>query len=522
MRVVRNVLFVMADQWRADYLGCEGHPTLHTPNLDALAARGVRFNRAYAQGTICGSSRMSFYTGRYVSSHGAFFNNVPLRIDESTLGEHLRRAGVRAAVVGKTHSVVDSEALMRCGIDPTSSFAVHLANAGFEPFERDDGLFPVGRFGHLNSAYAQYLRARGYASDNPWFDFANAVTDEDGRILPGSDLRSARYAARIDEADSETAYMTRRAMSFVDDAGERPWFLHLSYIKPHWPLVVPVPFHGMYSASDVLPAKVGDESRAIHPVHRAFMERHTSMLFADPAVRGPAAAAYMALMTQVDDHIGQLLAHLDRRDRLKDTMIVFTSDHGDYLGDHRLAEKELFHEPSVRIPLIVASPSPEAEATRGTSCDALIESIDLMPTFSEALGASLPSQAAEGRSLLPWLHGERPARWRTEVRAEHDYSPWRDVRTRLQRPLDGCRCVMLRNERYKFIHYDGFEPQLFDLSEDPEEMHDRVPDGHDGDLLTHFYSRLIECNLRLRYHPTVDDRWVETTQDRYRAAGLEP
>ena len=130
---VRNVLYIMCDQLRRDYLSCYGHPNLHTPNIDRLAAAGVRFSRAYTQGTICGPSRMSAYTGRYVSSHQVAWNAVPLPLEELTLGDYLRPHGIRTALVGKTHATANVDALQRLAINPQSEQAEILNEVGFEP-----------------------------------------------------------------------------------------------------------------------------------------------------------------------------------------------------------------------------------------------------------------------------------------------------------------------------------------------------------------------------------------------------
>ncbi len=115
-KVVKNILFLMCDQLRWDAMSCSGHPSLETPHIDALADRGVRFNRAFVQGAVCGSSRMSFYTGRYVQTHGARWNQVPLAINQVTMGDHLRKLGVRTALVGKTHMRADLEGMARLGL----------------------------------------------------------------------------------------------------------------------------------------------------------------------------------------------------------------------------------------------------------------------------------------------------------------------------------------------------------------------------------------------------------------------
>ena len=243
-RRTKNILFIMCDQLRWDYLSCYGHPKLHTPNIDALAARGVRFTRAYVQSPVCGSSRMSFYTGRYVQSHGATWNGVPLKVGEMTLGDYLRPLGVEAVLVGKTHMVADQEGMQRLGIDPNSIIGVRVSECGFEPYERDDGLHgvgPDGRYDPQMPRYNRYLNDKGYAGDNPWHDWANAAQGEGNALASGWAMRHARKPARVSEADSETPYMTRRAMDFIAEAGDRPWCLHLSYIKPHWPYIAPAP-----------------------------------------------------------------------------------------------------------------------------------------------------------------------------------------------------------------------------------------------------------------------------------------
>ena len=139
-------------------------------------------------------------------------------------------------------------------------------------------------------------------------------------------------------------------------------------------------------------------------------------------MRDSALGAYMGLIKQIDDQMGRLFQHLRDSGQMDNTVIVITSDHGDYLGDHWLGEKDLFHDPSVKVPLIIYDPSPESDATRGTVCDALVESIDLVPTFVEIAGGTPRDEWLEGRSLMPLLHGEKPSDWRQYAISEYDYS----------------------------------------------------------------------------------------------------
>ncbi len=507
MGQVRNILFIMCDQLRADYLSCAGHPSLQTPHIDGLAGRGVSFSRAYCQSPMCGPSRMSFYTGRYMTTHGATWNGVPLRVDEWTLGDYLRPLGLRVALAGKTHMAADGVGMARLEVNPHSERGTLIAECGFEPFDRDDGLRPgIGE--PEEHAYERFLRAQGYTGDNLWHDVANSAERSDGKILSGWQMRYADMPARVKEEHSETAYMTDRALDFIEEAGDEPWCLHLSYIKPHWPYVAPAPYHKIYSVDDVLPANRDAAERIDpHPVYGAFLNHEDSVNFQRDEVRERVIPAYMGLVKQIDDHIGRLLAALEEAGRLDDTLIVFTSDHGDYLGDHWLAEKELFHEESVRIPLIVADPDPAANWTRGNIEDRLVEAIDLLPTFVDALGGQAQPHRLEGRSLLPLIRGRSAPEWRNAVISETDYA-FRQARLDLEVAPEAARGWMLCTERWKYVHWEGFRPQLFDLENDPKELRDLGGDPAFVDVRIDLNEDLFDWLRGRRTRVTISDEEV--------------
>ena len=465
-----NILFLMVDQLRFDYLGCTGHPSINTPNIDALANRGVRFDRAYVQSPLCGPSRMSTYTGRYCHSHGATWNGTPLRVGEMTLGDHLRPLGVETVLCGKTHAAPDVRGMERLGIDPKGTIGRRIAECGFDVWERMDGEFPAG-LPDLRSSYQDYLHAKGYVSDNPWHDFANSGVDEFGNVLSGWQLQNSTKPARIAKEDSETAWLTARAMEFLDQAGDTPWCLHVSYIKPHWPYVAPAPYHEMYGPDDIKPVvRSNSELADPHPVLAAFQDKRVGKAFSRPEVRAAVIPAYMGLITEIDDQIGRLTAHLDSLGQRDNTLIVFTSDHGDYLGDHWLGEKELFHDASVRVPLIVVDPGAAADETRGTVCPALVEAIDLVPTFVDYAGGEPRGEILEGHSLRPLVAGQA-AGVRDHVISEYDYS-FKSARGRLNQRVGDCRLAMIYDGRFKLVHAEGFRPMLFDLHSDPDELSD--------------------------------------------------
>ncbi|PJE28578.1 Arylsulfatase A [Pseudooceanicola antarcticus] len=467
-----NVLWIMADQLRFDYLSCYGHPHLHTPHIDALAARGVRFTNAYVQSPVCGPSRMSAYTGRYVRSHGSTWNGMPLRVGEPTLGDHLRQVGARAVLVGKTHMTADAEGMAWLGIDPQSEIGVRVSECGFEPFERDDGLHPDSQRQNW-SAYDDYLVAHGYASDNPWEDFANSGVGDDGELLSAWLLKNSRLPANVPEEHSETAYMTDRAIAFMQDAQAdgRPWMCHLSYIKPHWPYIVPAPYHDMYDERHIVaPVRSKTEHQTDHPLMQAYLKARVCQSFARDEVREHVIPAYMGLIKQLDDNLGRLFAWMEESGLSENTIIAFTSDHGDYMGDHWMGDKDFYHEMAVKVPLIIADPRPEAEASRGLVSDDLVEMIDLAPTFMNALGCPAKPHVIEGRDLTPILHGTDGFS-RRYVISQHDYH-WSDMARLLDQPQEDAHTTMIFDGRWKYIRCEGFRPVLFDLETDPHELTD--------------------------------------------------
>lgn len=500
----RNLLFIMCDQLRFDYLSCAGHRTLKTPNIDRLAARGVRFSNAYVQSPICGPSRMSIYTGRYVSSHGATANFVPLRIGERNIGDHLKPLGVRPVLVGKTHMMADTEGMRRLGIDPGSRIGVHHREAGFEPFERDDGVFPDRMMKAIGQPrYNDYLRQRGHGGDNPWHWAANAVRTETG-LRSGFFNDIADRPAAVDEPDSETPYMTRRAMAFLEqDDGRAPWLLHLSYIKPHWPYIAPAPYNAMYGPRDVqLPIRSERELVDPNPLMRHFMKRTAGRTFSRDEAIARVVPTYMGLIRQIDDQLGELFEFMEARGLMEDTTIVFTSDHGDYLGDHWMGDKDYFHDPSVKVPLIIADPSPEMDATRGTVCPALVQAIDLLPTFIEHFGGTVPEHQLDGRSLRPLLTG-RADRIHDYVVSEYDYHQQAFAPETGRGPLD-CRIYMVVTEGWKYIHAPGYPPVLFDRRADPDEFNDLGRSPAHEEVRRRMHAHLADWALQYRQRETYD------------------
>lgn len=519
-----NILFIMYDQLRFDYLSCAGHPHLETPNFDRVASMGVRFTNTYVQSPVCGASRMSFYTGRYPSSHGAQWNGFPLRVGEMTLGDHLRNEGMDCWLIGKTHMKADANGMQRLGLSADSVIGARQAECGFDTWIRDDGLWgygPDGFYDEKRSPYNEYLKSCGYPSENPWADFANAGIDESGDMASGWMFANADKPANIREQDSETPWLTRKTIEFMEQASDG-WCAHVSYIKPHWPYIVPAPYHNMYGIEHVPEACRSDiEREDSHPVFDAYMGNKIAQAFQQEEVRNKVIPAYMGLIKQCDDQLGEILNYLEQSGKMDNTMIVLTSDHGDYLGDHWLGEKDLFHEQSAKIPLIIYDPREHADSTRGSCCDVLVESIDLSATFVEAAGGKVPDHIIEGRSLMPFLIGEKPE-WREFAISEFDYSVTPQAVKLGLEPRDA-RLFMVFDGRYKLMHAEGgFRPMLFDLAEDPKEFHDLAKGDLHQEHIDRLYTYLARWGRRLAQRVTKSEDDIKAMRGRSIRRGILP
>jgi arylsulfatase A-like enzyme len=512
-----NVLFIMADQLRWDHLSCAGHPYLRTPHLDALAQRGVRFSQAYVNSGVCGPSRMSYYTGRYPISHGATWNRVPLAVGERTLGEYLRAGGKGHDLwlAGKTHVMPDDEGLARLGVQAESELGRLLRCGGFREIDRHDGHHET----HDADGYSGWLRRQGYDSPAPWSDHVISALDEHGRVVSGWHMRNVHLPARVAEPHSETAYTTDRAIEFMRERGDRPWVLHLSYVKPHWPYMAPSPYHAKYTAEQCLPVmKHTDELRDAHPAVAAYRQHEESRTFARDDVVRHVRPAYQGLIAQLDDHLGRLFEFMDQQNLARDTLVIFCADHGDFLGDHWLGEKELFFDTVQRVPFIVADPRAQANATRGTVDSRFVESVDVVPTVLEALGLPMPGHRIEGRSLLPLLRGETPA-WRDFVYSELDYG-FKGARLTLQRTAQESRAFSVRTATHRYVNWLDLPEQLFDLCADPNELQDLGRDASTAAARSAMRDRLLDFLARRKHRTSVSDEFIASRTDTHKKAGV--
>lgn len=311
--------------------------------------------------------------------------------------------------------------------------------------------------------------------------------------------------------------MTRRAMQFIDEAeaANQRWCCHLSFIKPHWPYIVPAPYHAMYDNRHLLPVMRHDNERQNpHPVYEGFMNQRASQVFSRDGVRDHVLPAYMGLIKQIDDQIGLLMASLEAKGLLDNTMIVFSSDHGDYLGDHWMGEKDMFHQQSVRVPLIIYDPRGSADATRGIVNEQLVEGIDLLPTFVEACGGDVREHVVEGRSLAPLIAGGTLPSWREAVFSEYDYAHQPMIRELGRKPGE-TGMTMIYDGRFKLVQIDGYRPILHDLMEDSEEFFDLGGDPDYGSEIQRLQKMLLDWALSRKHRVTKSNKAIEDYTEKH-------
>lgn len=470
-----NILLITADQWRGEALGCAGHAMVATPHLDRLAAEGVLFARHYSVTSPCGPARASLLTGRYAMTHRSVTNGTPLDARFTNLALELRKAGYDPALIGYTDTTADPRTLAPG--DPRL-FTYEGVMPGFTPAL----VVPEDP-----APWTAWLAERGYPAgltyETAYRPGAMPQGAEDGR---GQTFAPAIYRAE----DSDTAFVTGRALDWLKAAGDGPWALHLSLLRPHPPWIAPEPWHALYDPADVPPpvrASSAEAEAATHPL-LGHLLRTTPWSDFCLSGDGPAAvlsdrdirqarATYLGLMSEVDHHLGRLFGWLRESGQWNRTLIVFTSDHGEQAGDHFLFGKKGWFDAAFHIPLIIRDPRTDADAGRGQQVAAFTESVNVMPTILAALGSTVP-QTCDGEPLTPFLRGERPARWRDAAHWEFDF---RDVRTlAAERALglapDECSLAVLRGDRFKYVHFAALPPLFYDLAEDPGEMTNRAAD----------------------------------------------
>ncbi|HBK81101.1 MAG TPA: sulfatase [Nitrospinae bacterium] len=447
-----NLLVIMGDEHSNKALGCYGHPLVKTPALDRLAAGGARFENAYTNSPICTSARAGFATGRYIHEIGSWDNACPYTGEVPGWGHRLQANGNPVISIGKLH--------YRNATDPT----------GF-----DEQILPM----HVRDGVGSLT---GSIRDKLPVQKASKLA---GEIGPGETSYS-NYD--LDITETSCHWLEHDA---PNGAG-RPWMTFVSMVSPHFPLKAPAEFFEMYPLDRIpLPKSHAMDGRPRHPWIEAFREAVPSDDYFDDEKRRIAIAAYFGLCTFLDRNIGGVLESLEKSGLAESTRVIYLSDHGENLGARGTWGNGTMYEESAAVPLIMSGPGIPAGKVVSTP----VSLVDIYPTILEAAGvepgaddAALPGSSLFGIAVRE-DDGQRA------VFSEYHASGAETA------------SYMLRNGRFKYIHYVDFPPELFDLEADPEELNDLAQSPEHGPIL-----REMEASLRGLVNPEEVDRIAKRDQ----------
>jgi len=449
-----NLLWIMTDQQRRDSIGAYGNPAIKTPNLDRLAEGGVRFNQCYIATSPCSPSRASLLTGLYAHTHGVVVNNIVLPEDVPSLGNTLKAAGYRAAWVGKWH------------LGPTDS-----PKHGFTDKWVD----------HARS-YRDYLERVGLLQAFP--------ERRGGSAWP----RGVRYGrSPVPEEHFLETFLAREAISFLEESGSQPFCLAVSFRAPHPPVTPPEPWYSMYPRDKVpLPANFHDDME-----NKPLWQRQRRTGRMDSGRRGARKwegttfpksrvlaewteeewreiiALYYGFVSYVDNWTGKVLEALDRQGLTDNTIVLYTTDHGDMMGSHGLITKSYIYDEDMRVPLVMRYPP---LIKPGTATDALVSNVDVFPTLLEMMGVKVP-RGVQGRSFLPVLEGEAQP---------HRDAAFMEVASR------GIKAVRTGRWKYTVNWRPRDLDELYDMENDPLELRNLATDPEHADACERLRKRILD------------------------------
>ncbi|MCK5738688.1 arylsulfatase [bacterium] len=444
-----NIILICTDQWRGDCLSCEDHPVVQTPYLDQIAGDGVRFNRAYSATPSCIPARAALFTGQKQETHQrvGYRDGVDWNYP-TTIASEFTRHGYQTQAIGKMH------------VHPARS------QVGFQNVILHDGYM------HFNRAkFRQWDLVDDYL---PW------LREQTGRNADYFEhgLNCNSYVARPwdkPEYMHPTNWVTSQSIDFLRRRDTRkPFFMYVSYHRPHPPLDPPRWAFEQYRNQEMPPPPVGDWTHLFDEFEDGW-RASTMVSDMDPQRLQLARAGYYGHLTHIDHQINRLIEAVSEYELTDETYVCFTSDHGDLLGDHHLFRKVMPYEGAARVPLIFSGPAFRKTRPR-TVLDAPVALRDIMPTLLDCAGLPIP-ESVEGRSLLPLISGTQK-NWREYLHGEHT--------------LGGYSMQYLTDGRQKYIWHSrtGVE-QLFDLTSDPTELFDLAAKVENADAVAGWRQRMI-------------------------------
>lgn len=445
-----NILFIFSDQHRHDVLGCAGHPLVSTPNLDRLAAEGVRFRSAWCQSPICQPSRASVITGAHTEDLGLYHNTGDFDQTWPTVMKELQHVGYETATVGKTHYH---------GRPPREDLEQRS-----EPYDMREYNGFVAGFGwdYVLEEYDKYAHVSTLVR-TPYTDYLEGLGLVDRyreQIQSVWRLTSNHWRGEVSEIPQEhdlTSFIADQAMDWLNSRNtEKPFLLKLAFVQPHVPLIADPIWSDYYRDADIAlpeqtPAEVPNE---VWGSYLESLNSHSQIQTMDDAFMRKGIRQYLGMVSLVDQKIGSVLELLEARGELSNTWIVYSADHGEMLGEHHLWAKMNFYKGSVQVPLIIRPPG----GAKGSEIDSLVELTDVTATLADIAQAAQPG-LCRGKSLVPACNGGTVGR-------DH-------LRSRIR------SYAAVRTDRYRFTaDVDTGTPcELFDLTDDPGELTNLVNDS---------------------------------------------
>jgi arylsulfatase A-like enzyme len=447
-----NVVYIVTDQHRWDMLGCYGHPLVKTPAIDRLAHEGVRFTHAFTPTAICGPARASLFTGLVPTQHGIVGNSesaagggvATLRPDTGTMVDFT--PGYDHVLCGKWHA--DDGRLPRdCGFRGHNFAGYGFPGSGvYEGLAFDQGPGEENRYRDwlAEKGAAPQVVTEGFCGNNPRLQ----CQELRGRLSGPAEHSIPHFLA--DEACRQ-----------IDEARD-PFLLWMNFWGPHTPCVIPEPYYSMYDPASIAEDPAFADDLSGKPIHHRYIAEMWGVYDLNWPEWQEIIARYFGYITMIDDCVGKVLDHLEARGLMEQSLIVFTADHGDAMGAHRLIEKgEFMYDETYRIPLIARHPQCQQP---GTVNDEFVYLHDLCPTAADVAGQAAPD-LGQAKSVLPLMRGDAGAA------SGRDYAYGQFTRHFMS--LDQ---RMLRTRTHKLVYNAPAVGELYDLVRDPHELENRIDD----------------------------------------------
>lgn len=454
---------ICADQWRPDMFGADRS---YTPNVDALAKQGITFGQHYAQALPCAPSRASVYTGLYATHHGVINNGVLFDERHKTIGHYLRESGYNPTLFGYTDTKLSP--------DHPEAHDTHGSSYSVLPGMVEGCHQPDDCPRH----WLKHLDDKGYDTSSMKAVYAPDRSKPNG--TGGAGGQPAQYAAE----DSDTGFLVSR---FMDWQGQQDtgWCAMLNFLRPHRPTIAPEPFNSLVdpmSLSAPIRSDGPEGDAASHPYMDMLMRSGYAGIKVHQDLDGLIAdmdekdwrsirAIHMALMAEIDANLGRVFQQLKDSGEWDNTLIIFTSDHGEMMFDHHICQQASWHDQCTHLPMILFDPAAQDPALAGSEVTELTAAVDTIPTLMELLGQEIP-EGLDGRSMAGFVTGKKPDAWRDEVFWQFDYGGAVDQAYLDRFGIKRQDCIMsvVRTKDYKYAAFPGTPSVLVDLTKDPLEM----------------------------------------------------